>query len=70
MTLVMPIGAAGHTPEEMPGIEKIVIVREGDRWLARVFPDSSKMIASGGGLGPNIAGALYGAIVDHNKRQR
>ena len=69
MTLIMPIGAASLSPEEMEGVEKIVIVKAEGQWLVRVFPDSGKMIASGGGLGSTIAGALYQALIVHNHTQ-
>lgn len=70
MTLIIPDRSVGHPPDRMPGIEKVVFVRaDGNQWIARLFTESGKSIASGAAYGDCIAEGLYLAIQDHNGRQ-
>ena len=71
MALIEPLGACGHYPEEMPGIERVTFVAAGPQWWrADLYDDqegTSLPIALGEGY--NMAHALASGLVDHNMRQ-
>lgn len=69
MTPVNPVGAVGHMPDEMPGIQKVVCIVDQGKWNVRVFKDAAGGIASGAALEINIAAGLYRAIEMHNSGQ-